>query len=315
MILVVGGTGQLGTTVTERLLNEGTRVRVMTRTPASAAKLADRGAEVVAGDLRDPGSLRRACAGIDRLVASAHALTGKRGNDPRSVDDAGNRHLIDAALEARVSHFVFISALGAGPRHPIEFFRIKHRVETYLRDSGLSYTILRPPAFMETWAGMIGDPIIAGAKTTIFGPGRNPINFMSVDDVAHYVMIGLYHPEARKRTIDVGGPENLSAIEVAETFERVMGRSARRSHMPLAVMRVMSIVLRPFDGATSRLMAAAIHLNTTDQTFDPSAMLAEFPLRLTRLEELATRRHQAARARTTVDEPRTGTHDSQAAPG
>ena len=295
MILVVGGTGQLGTRVTEKLLAEGKRVRVMTRTPENARTLTDLGAAVVGGDLRDQDSIRRACDGVERVVASAHALTGKGGNDPRSVDDAGNRRLIDAALGARVSHFVFVSALGAAPQHPLEFYRIKHRIETRLAESGLSYTVLRPPAFMETWAGLIGDSIIARGKTTIFGPGRNPINFMAVDDLAHYVLLALYHPGARNRVIEIGGPENLSAVEVAETFERVTGRRAKRSHVPLPVLRVMSALLRPIDGAASRLMAAAVHLNSSDQTFDASRTLAEFPLRLTRLEELAQRRYRLAR--------------------
>jgi len=294
MILVVGGTGQLGTKVTEKLLAEGKQVRVMTRAPARATKLAAAGAEVIRGDLRDADSIRRACIGVDRVAAAAHALTGKGGNDPRSVDDA-NRRLIDAALEARVSHFVFVSALGATPQHPLEFFRIKHAIEARLGESGLSYTVLRPPAFMETWAGPIGDPIIARGKTTIFGPGRNPINLMAVDDVAHYVLLGLYHPGARRRVIEIGGPENLSAVEVAETFERVSGQRAKRSHVPLPVLRVMSTLMRPFDGASSRRMAAAVHLSTSDQTFDASRTLAEFPLRLTRLEELALRRCGLAR--------------------
>jgi uncharacterized protein YbjT (DUF2867 family) len=301
MILVVGGTGRLGSKVTEKLLDDGTSVRVMSRTPSKAMRLADRGAEVVAGDLRDPDSIRRACVGADRVIASAHALAGKGGNDPRTVDDAGNRHLIDVALEARVGHFVFVSALGAAPEHPIEFYRIKHGIENRLRESGLSYTVLRPPAFMETWAGPIGDPIIAGGKATIFGPGRNPINFMAVDDVAHYVLLGLYHPGARNRVIEIGGPENLSPLEVAAVFERVGGRRPKRSHVPLPVMRVMSTVLRPFAPSAGRLMAVAIHLNTTDQTFDPTPILAEFPLRLTRLEELAKHRYRAAQASRTAD--------------
>jgi uncharacterized protein YbjT (DUF2867 family) len=122
-----------------------------------------------------------------------------------------------------------------------------------------------------------------------------------VDDVAHYVLVGLYHPGARNRVIEIGGPENLSPLEVAAAFERVGGRRAKRSHVPLPVMRAMGTVLRPFAPSAARLMAVAIHLNTTDQTFDPSPTLAEFPLRLTRLEELAKRRYGAAQGSEATD--------------
>jgi uncharacterized protein YbjT (DUF2867 family) len=289
MVLVVGGTGRLGSVVCSKLLAEVRRVRVMTRTPANAATLAEHGAEVVVGDLRDPSSVRGACRGVDHVVASAHALTGKGRNNPRTVDDAGNHHLIRAATEARVTHFVFVSALGVEPSHPLEFYRIKHATETRLRSSGLSYTVLRAPAFMEMWASLIGEPIVEEGRTTIFGPGTNPVNFMSVEDVAHFVLLALFNPEARNRVIEIGGPENLTPLEVAETFERLTGRVAKRRHVPLGLLRVMSTVLRPFDGGLSRQMAAGIHLNTSDQTFDASSLLEEFPLQLTRLEELARR--------------------------
>ncbi len=64
MILIVGGTGDLGSATTEKLLAQRKAVRVMTRTPAKAAALQAMGAEIVQGDLRDPASLRRACAGV-----------------------------------------------------------------------------------------------------------------------------------------------------------------------------------------------------------------------------------------------------------
>jgi uncharacterized protein YbjT (DUF2867 family) len=85
MVLVAGGTGRLGSVVGAKLLAEGRRVRVMTRTPAKAAALAQLGAEVVVADLRDPASVRAACRGVDHVVAASQALSGKGSNNPRTV--------------------------------------------------------------------------------------------------------------------------------------------------------------------------------------------------------------------------------------
>ena len=68
MILIVGATGYLGNATARRLLAAGEPVRAMTRTPAKARDLQALGAEVVVGDLRDEASLRRACAGADRVL-------------------------------------------------------------------------------------------------------------------------------------------------------------------------------------------------------------------------------------------------------
>src|SRR5215217_6261454 len=124
MILVVGASGKLGGAVARRLMAEGEYVRAMSRAPDRLAPLGRLGADVVAGDLTDPASLVRACDGVSRVLAAAHAFLGRGANDMRQVDDLGNRRLIDAAHASGIRHFVFTSAC-FGPRDPVDFFRTK----------------------------------------------------------------------------------------------------------------------------------------------------------------------------------------------
>src|SRR5260221_13857481 len=157
MILVVGSTSRVGTRAIPQLLAQGEKVRAMTRTPTTteAVSLRKLGAEVVQGDLRDPASVARACQGITKVLALAHGFSpGQANNSLHTVDDVGNRSLIDTAKAAGVQHFVFISILGVSPTSPMELFRIKYATEQYLQMSGLSYTILRAVAFMELWAAL-----------------------------------------------------------------------------------------------------------------------------------------------------------------
>lgn len=288
MVLVIGVTDQLGVRVADTLLAEGARPRIVTTSPATAWMLIERGAETIQGDLRDADTVRRAFAGVERVVAAAAPLAA-------GASDVVQRRLIDAAQEARVSHFALVSALGASPHHPLASHRRIHSCEAQLRTSGLSHTIIRIPTLMEAWAGRIGDSVVDHRRVTIVGTGRNPINLMALDDVSHYVLVGLDHPEARNRIIDVGGPQNLSALEVVERFERLSGHHARRRHIPVPVVRVASVAVRPVDAALSRRLEAAAHLATSDQTFDPSATLEEFPRRLTNLETFARRRYRSRR--------------------
>lgn len=289
MILIVGASGHLGSVVAQHLLVQGKTVRVMTRTPSTLAHLQQQGAEVVSGDLRDPASLLNACQGVEQVLATAHALTGKGDNNPHTVDDAGNRHLIDMARDAGVKHFIFVSVLGAGPDAPLEFFRIKYRTEEYLRASGLTFTILRPGAFMDLWAGLIGQPMLKQGKTTIFGRGDNPVNFVAVEDVARFVCTALEDPRAHNQVIEVAGPESLTLNQVAETFARASGRPAKKRHVPLPMMRVMSIVMRPVNPALSRLIGAGIYMDTANQSYDPSQSARTFGVPLTLLEEVIGR--------------------------
>src|SRR5260370_29717130 len=236
MSWMVGASSRAGSVVVQRLLAQGKPVRAMTRTPVSLAHLKQQGVEVVSGDLRDPTSLLRACQGVEQVLAAAHALDGKGENNPHTVDDVGNRQLIDAAKAAGVEHFVFLSILGASADAPLEFFRIKYRTQEYLRASGLNFTILRPSAFMDLWAQLIGQPILEQGKTTIFGRGNNPVNFVAVEDVARFVCTALEDLRACNQVIEVGGPENMTLNQVAETFESVSGRQAKKRHIPLPMM-------------------------------------------------------------------------------
>lgn len=289
MILIVGASGRLGSAVAELLLAQGKAVRAMTRTPLKLAHLQKMGAEVLSGDLRHPASLLHACQGVEQVLAAAHALTGSGDNNPRTVDYAGNRHLIDAARVAGVKHFLFVSVQGASPASPLEFFRIKYRTEAYLRASSLSFTILRPCAFMDLWAQLIGQPIIAHGKATIFGRGTNPINFVAVEDVAHFVSIAVEDSRTRNQIIAIGGPENLTLNQVAECFERTSGRRAKKRHIPLPMMRVMSILMQPINPALSRQIRAGIYMDTADLRYDMSETARTFGIQLTPLEEVARR--------------------------
>ena len=293
MILIVGGTSTLGLKVARRLRDQGRPVRVMTRDPLgqAAETLKALGAQVVGGDLRDPPSLAAACRGVGAVVASAHGFPGIRTNNPRTVDDAGNRSLIAQAKGAGVSHFVYVSILGAGPDHEIDFFRIKHGIEEELRRSGLGFTIVRASAFMESWATIVGEPLLKSGKTTIFGAGTNPVSFVCADDVAAYVLVALDDARARNRVLEVSGPGTHGLNQVADLFEALVGRRGARKHVPRWLMRMMSRLVRSINPPLSRLMSTGVYMDTANQEFDTRATREEFPLPLTRLEDFVRQRY------------------------
>src|SRR5580765_7498727 len=145
MVLIVGGSGALGSIVTRALLSAGEQVRVMSRAPDRLASLRAAGAEVVPGDVLDRQSMTRACEGAAALVAAAHSMLGRGRNASIHVDGVGHRQLIDTAKAAGVPRVVFTSVYDYGSGYQaVPFFRIKLDVEQHLKASGLAYTILRP---------------------------------------------------------------------------------------------------------------------------------------------------------------------------
>jgi uncharacterized protein YbjT (DUF2867 family) len=286
MILIVGVTGVLGRETARQLLAAGHKVRGTTRNPASAEDLKKLGVEVVHGDLIDSDSLKKACQGVEQVIYAAHSLLGTGKYSSEAVDDAGTRALIDIAKAARVKHFVYLSAKDASPKHPTDFFRTKSKIEGYLKASGLSYTILRPSAFMEHHVhNLLGATIPTTGKATIYGAGNNPNNFIAGVDIARFAVLAVTDPRLKNRSIDVGGPDNVTKNQVAEMYGRFSGKTPKVTHVPTGVMKVMSPLLRPVQPVLSRLMSFSAWADTDDIRFDPSAMLKEFPMTLTRVED------------------------------
>ena len=296
MILIVGGTGILGSLVTRRLLAGGHRVRVMSRAPGKAAALRGAGAEVVAGDLRDRDAVVRACSGARAVVAAAHSLLGRGAQASAHVDDAAHRRLIDVAREAGVRHLVYTSVYDYGPAfREVPFFRIKWDVERYLKSSGLDYTILRPTAFMDVHAHMlIGEPILRRGRVVLFGRGETPRNFVAAEDAAAAATLALHEVALVGETIDVAGPENLTSLDVVRIYERAGGRTARVTRVPLGVPRTLSRLIRPLHPGVSQMLQAAVLGDTEDQRVDGRTVMARVGITPVRLEDWVARRLGAA---------------------
>jgi NADH dehydrogenase len=233
--------------------------------------------------------LEAAFKGVDAVV-SAMTGFGPAAPGPRAVDYEGNLNLIRAAELAGVRRFVLVSMRGAASGHPMELARMKYRAEEALRTSRLDWVIVRPNAFMELWAEIAGGPIIKEGKATVFGRGDNPINFNSAKDVARFIEVALFDTNLSRTILDVGGPENLTFNQLVGQIERAAGRKAVVRHVPLPMMRLLSVVMRPFKPDIAGMIGAGVAFDTVDMTFDASDLRRRFPqIELTRMADIVAR--------------------------
>lgn len=268
----------LGKHVCRELIAGGHTVRVMTRYPERAVALQQTGVTITRGDLRNPTSLDAALSGSRVVISASHAAIGGRGNNSGLVDDVGQRVLIDWAKRAGVEHFVFVSALGASSDHPIDFWRTKWRTEQYLQQSGVPFTIVRPAAFTDFHAyELLGKAVLQNKRVAISGAGTNARNFVAAEDVARVIAPCVHANSPRGATIEIGGPENLSVVQVVRAFEEFGKQSAKPMHLPLPVLRGLSVLIRPFHPGVGRVLRAAVMTETTSQSFHSTAPNAEVP--------------------------------------
>jgi len=233
MILVAGATGYLGTEICRLLRDRGAQVRALVR-PTSSPEKVDRlrslGVGLVTGDLKDPRSLDRACKGVDTVISTASTTISRQPDDSiRRVDRDGQLALVDAAVANGVQRYVFVSFSG-NLDLTCELQSAKRTVEQAVRESGMTYTILRPSFFIEVWLSPAFGFDVEQGTARIFGTGDQRMSWISLSDVARVAVECIDHPPARNAVFELGG-EAVSPNDLVREVERRTGR-------PMAVERI-----------------------------------------------------------------------------
>jgi len=301
VIVVAGATGTLGPILVPHLLAGGEPVRVISRDRAAAAARLP-GVDIVAGDVTRAQEARRAVDGA-RVVVSAITGFGSPAGT-RAVDVEGNRTLARTAADAGAEHYVLLSVHHAGPDEPMELFRAKFAAEAAVREAGVPATVIRPTAYLELWFRLLGGPLLEAGRTTVFGRGRNPINFVSAVDVARAVTLAVRDTAMRGRVIEMPGPENLTMDQLVGIVRTTTGVAGRVAHTPLPSMRLLSVLLRPVRPVIARQIAAAVTMDTRDMAVDgPSIRAATPSIPMTTAADVAARMFASGAEAATASSP------------
>ena len=287
MNLIVGATGLVGGDICRRLAAEGRPVRALVRPtsdPAKVEALKDSAIEIVKGNLCDPASLEAACRGVTAVISTASSMPFSYvpgENDIQHVDLEGTKCLVDAAQAAGVQQFIYIS-FTMDNEFPLR--DAKRAVEQHLKDSGLTYTILRPSYFMEVWLNPAVGFDAANATAKIYGSGQNPLSLISFPDVAKFAVASLNNPAARNATIEIGGPEALSQLQTVQIFEELGGRPFEVEYVPEAALAgQQATATDPMQQSFAGLMQKYARGDAVDMR----ETLNTFPMQITSVREYA----------------------------
>ena len=239
-VLVVGSTGVLGGEICRQLNEKGHAVKALVRktsAPEKTSALKEMGCQLVTGDLKDPDSLAQACQGVDAVISTASSTFSRQeGDSIDSVDHNGQLSLVDAAKSANVKKFVLISFPDNSQfQNPLN--QAKRAVEKSLAESDIDYTSLQANYFMEIWLSPALGFDFPNQAARVYGTGENKHAWVSFFDVASFAVSSLDLPYASNKEISIGGPENLSPLEVISIFEKQSGKSFQVEKVPEAALQ------------------------------------------------------------------------------
>ena len=286
--LLVGATGLLGPDICQRLTGAGRQVRALVRPTSDASKRAALqaiGVELVEGDLKDPASLARACAGVTAVISTASStLSRQEGESIETVDHLGQLALVAAARQAGVDRFVFVS-FRENPNIQFPLTLAKRAVERALRSSSMAYTIIQASYFMEVWLSPALGFDVANHRVRFYGDGDRPISWISYRDVARVAADAVIEGVGRREVVELGGPEALSPKDVVRMFEAAGVDAIVTDSVPVsALQHQLATSTDPLEQSFAGLMLQY----AAGDSIDPTTCRRLFPFQMVTMREFIT---------------------------
>jgi len=275
MILVVGGSGDLGSRIVRRLRDGGQEVRCLVRPDTDVALLRQLGAEVVRGTSRTPRAFRRrarerkpssrrrrrlpGCSPAPSIPASTRPTRSgwRRSSGPRKAPMWGG--------------FVYVSYAGADSALGMPLERAKVATEKRLARSPMRSVVVRPDAFQEIHLAPIGRFDIHAGKVAVFGKGDTKRRWVATEDVAALVAAVVVEDDPPD-IVTFGGPEAISRNEAIAIAEQATGKKVKVQRMPRAAARLgMRLLDRP-NPAMATIFGTGLMQDLLEVTWDDAPL-------------------------------------------
>lgn len=255
-ILIVGGTGLVGSAITRALGQAGAECVVFARHEPKG--LPPR-ASFIAGDVANPDTVARAVQGCDGAVT---ALAGQAGTFDR-IEHRGVATVVDAMARAGGRRVVMVSGSSTGDAPAwFEAGQAKRKAEARVLNGPVEGVVLRPSWFMDS----LGRSVRNGS-VSYFGRQPHPIHWLALDDFGAAVIRALSSSDVSGTILPVYGPEGTPFREAAASYAKAMGLTGGTRSAPLWMGRLIA--------AFSKDLRPVVQLMRVFETFQEDADLSQ----------------------------------------
>jgi NADH dehydrogenase len=281
-VLLIGGTGYVGSHLTRRLLARGYAVHTLSRRQHTA-----QGVRHLRGNAATGEGLEAAVQGMDAVVYLVALIRERGGQTFQATIVDGVRNTIAAMRKAGVGRLLHMSALGAARGTGSRYFEAKAEAEEWVRASGLEWTIFRPSLIFGEGDEFFGGVLKGLVRAPLpfipqIGDGHFPFRPVWVGDVAEAFAQSLEKPQTIGHSYELVGPQEYSFRQLLLLVRQALGSSKPLLPIPLFLMDLLVPLMSPLPFAPITL--DQYRMLKAGNTADPAPMRSAFALEERSLE-------------------------------
>lgn len=220
-ILIIGGTGKVGSALVQQLAQKKIKARVLLRNNNKVNQIENLGMTTAMGDVTNIASIAAAMKGIEKLF-----LLVSPNPDEAKIKSA----IIEEAKKAGIKHIVMLSGAGANNNSAISQAQQHAKAEDYLKASGLDFTILQPYFFMQNF---INQAVAIKSQGAIYGNyGEGKLAIVDARDIAAVATACLTENGHNNQTYIITGGEAITNADAAKIVSDIIGKNVNYVDMP-----------------------------------------------------------------------------------
>lgn len=243
-VLLFGGTGHLGSQIARELKEQGYYMATVVRSEEKIRQIEKLADKCIIADVTKPGMLAGICNDFDIVVSSLGKSVslfdrGRAGFE--EVDLIANAAILDESIKSGVRKFVYVSAFHSERFVHLTYFRVHHLFSEKLINSGIDYSIIKPPALFSAFLDLV--PMAQKGRLVHMGKGDKRTNPISEKDLARICVDGI---RSSNTIIEAGGKEILTRKEINETIQRIIAPGKTIRTIPFGLVKMMLPVVKIF---------------------------------------------------------------------
>jgi len=247
-VLLFGGTGNLGKEIAKELKSQGYEFAIVLRNKNKAAEVSAITSNYIIADVTNPAELEGICDNFSIVISCLGKSVSPNDHSKTTfeeIDYQANYNILTEAIKSRIKKFVYVSAFQAEKYKHLEYFRVHEEFSQQLIQSGINYSIVKPPAIFCAFIDVI--KMAKQGRLINIGNGSKLTNPIFEGDLAEICVNTI---NATNKIIEAGGREIYSRKRLNEIIQNEINPGKKLKSVPLIFIKIPLPVIKLFNKNT-----------------------------------------------------------------